>query len=434
MVDDRSLHTFMIISLLVHALFIYLIPRLFRPPEREERIGSYTQVQFIQSSLSPVRTKGHRTGLQPKKQKPIHTHSQEQKPVPVQHQVQEPVFVKPQVQEPVPGKHQAREPAPVRHQAQEPVLVQHRAQSPVPAQPQVREPVPVQHQAQEPVPVQPQAQKLVPIQRQEQDPVSVQLPVKGPDFLQPQVQKHVPAQAQERKVIPSREQKASQAQEQKAIQAKDRKAIPPAMDPKVRDLLRTVRDVPMPSFDLPRHQPREMQPLPLSNADLRNDLIDRNIGDEVIARQKRSSPATQTPPQPREVSSRRHMQEDLPKPVPEELDFDQEGPEDEIVQAGTFSITSDIEWQGRPRGIVRKPDRPPRYPEGYRGQTQGRIRLKFWVDNQGYVIRVIPMQKLDPRLDAVATDYLRQYRFEPVSKGKRGELEWGIIPFSFHLE
>lgn len=375
MVDDRSLHTFMIIALLVHALFIYLIPRLFRPPEREERIGSYTQVQLIQSSLSPVRTKGHGTGLKPKEQKPIHTQSQEQKPVPARHQTQKPV--------------------------------------------------PAWHQA----------QNHAPIQRQEQEPVSVQIPMKEPDFVQPQVQKHVPAQAQERKSIPSREQKAIPAKEQKAIPAKDRKAIPlPAMDPKVRDLMKTVRDVPMPSFDLPRHQPREIQPQPLSNADSRDDLIDRNIGDEVIARQKRSSPAIQPPPQPREVSSRRHVQENQPEPVHEEIDFDQEGPEEKIAQAGTSSITSNIEWQGRPRGIVRKPDSPPRYPEGYQRQTQGRIRLKFWVDNQGYVIRVIPMQKLDPRLDAVATDYLRQYRFEPVSKGKKGELEWGIIPFSFHLE
>jgi len=305
----------MIISLLLHALFIYLIPR---PVEHKEKIGSYTQVQLIQSSLSPVPTKR-------------------------------------------PGKRPL---------------------------PQEQKPVPAQQQEQKAVPVQQQAQELSPVQ--------------------PQVQKNVPAQPQEQKAIPV-----------------------PEMDSKVRDRMKTVRDVPMPSFNLPRPQQREIQPV--SDAALKDDFLDHDLGDEVVAQQSRSPSAVQTPPQPREVPTIRQEQER--QPVPEEKDFDQEAPEEKITQVGDPSIMSDIEWRGKPRRITRRPDHPPRYPEGYQGQTQGRIRLEFCVDSKGDVIQVRPIQKLDPRLDSVATDYLRQYKFEPLAgTARRAELEWGIIPFTFHLK
>jgi len=215
----------------------------------------------------------------------------------------------------------------------------------------------------------------------------------------------------------------------------------------------------------PRHMPAP-QPPPLpklaeepikrenkkKDKPIEDKLIDQPLPDEIASQQQeqrqlspRHMPAPQPPPLPKlaeEPIKRENKKEDvikpediLPKPEPEEIDFgDDEEAAEEVSDASlSSSFSPDIEWSGKPRRILYKPAYPPRYPEGYRGQTQGRIKLKFWVDSQGYVVRVVPMQKLDPRLDVVATEYLRQYRFEPISRGK-GELEWGIIPFSFRLE
>ncbi|GAH49370.1 unnamed protein product, partial [marine sediment metagenome] len=164
-----------------------------------------------------------------------------------------------------------------------------------------------------------------------------------------------------------------------------------------------------------------------AEAALEDEIMDR-LEDEIMDRQEQSSLA----PQPVEAMAKR--ENDLPSPVPEELEFDLEESMEEVPEKDVPPTNADIKWSGTPRRILYKPDHPPRYPDGYRGQVKGRIRLKFWVDSQGEVVRVVTMQKLDPRLDAVATGYLRQYRFEPVSKQRRHELQWGIIPFSFRLE
>ena len=226
----------------------------------------------------------------------------------------------------------------------------------------------------------------------------------------------------------------------------------PEIDPRMLERLKTVRDIKMPSFAPPWPKQKETIPLPHRDKPIEDKLIDQPLPDEIASQQQeqrqlspRHMPAPQPPPLPKlaeEPIKRENKKEDvikpediLPKPEPEEIDFgDDEEAAEEVSDASlSSSFSPDIEWSGKPRRILYKPAYPPRYPEGYRGQTQGRIKLKFWVDSQGYVVRVVPMQKLDPRLDVVATEYLRQYRFEPISRGK-GELEWGIIPFSFRLE
>lgn len=208
----------------------------------------------------------------------------------------------------------------------------------------------------------------------------------------------------------------------------------PEMDPKLLNRMKAVRDIQMPSFaPPPRPQQKETPPLPHADKTLEDEVIDQALADEISSQQKRLPAAAPQPP-PKPVEDAARQEESLPRPVPEELDFGDEEAAEEVAKEAIFSSASaDIEWSGKPRRILYRPAYPPRYPEGYQGQTQGRIRLKFWVDSQGYVVRVVPMQKLDPRLDVVATNYLRQYRFEPVSK-KKGDLEWGIIPFSFRLE
>lgn len=202
----------------------------------------------------------------------------------------------------------------------------------------------------------------------------------------------------------------------------------PEMDPLVRDQMKTPGDIPVPSFDLPWPQPEEASALTRPEAALKDDIMDR-LEDEIMDQQ-----AQEVSPAPKPVEAMVKREDDVPSPVPEELEFDPEEPMEKADAKDVPPMNADIKWSGTPRRILYKPDNPPRYPEGYRGQVQGRIRLKFWVDSQGEVVRAVPMQKLDPRLDAVATDYLRQYKFEPVSKDRRYELQWGIIPFSFRLE
>jgi TonB family protein len=202
----------------------------------------------------------------------------------------------------------------------------------------------------------------------------------------------------------------------------------PKMDPVVRDQMKTVGDLPIPSFELPWSQPDEVSASTGPEAELKDDAVDR-LEDEIMDQQAQPSPV----PEPAEIMAKR--EDDVPAPVPDELEFDPEEPIEEADENKDVPpMNADIKWSGTPRNILYKPDKPPRYPEGYRDQTQGGVKLKFWVDRQGEVVRAVPIRKLDPRLDAVATDYLRQYRFEPVSKDRRNELQWGTILFHFSLE
>ena len=199
----------------------------------------------------------------------------------------------------------------------------------------------------------------------------------------------------------------------------------PEINPVMRNRLYGLRDILMPSFDLSLPQQKELSALSYQDLICKEDLL---IEEEMIPEPAPPLP----PPQPMEVVAKR--KEDFPKPSLEEYNFDVEQLMDEIIE-DIPSDNMDIEWlSGKPRQIVTKPAYPPTYPPGYKGQLEGRIRLQFWVDADGFVIRVRPRQKLDPRLDAVATEYLRQYRFEPLRKNQGDKPQQGIIPFSFRLK
>ena len=204
------------------------------------------------------------------------------------------------------------------------------------------------------------------------------------------------------------------------------KDIPaPVMNPTIKKRLNGFRDILIPSFDLSLPQQKKTSPLSYRELITKEDmLIEEKITPE--------TPSPLPLPQSMEVVAKRR--EKIPNPPLEEHNFDIEQLMDEVIEDIPHD-DMDIEWlSGKPRQILTKPAYPPTYPSGYKGQLEGRIRLQFWVDADGFVIRVRPRQKLDPRLDAVATEYLRQYRFEPLKNGQGDTSQQGIIPFSFRLK
>ena len=199
----------------------------------------------------------------------------------------------------------------------------------------------------------------------------------------------------------------------------------PELSPLMKNRLNEFRDTLIPSFDLSLPPKKDPSPLPSRELVYKEDML---IEEKIMPESAAPLPL----PQSMEVAAKR--QENFPKPALEKHNFDIEQLMDEVIE-DIPSDNMDIEWlSGKPRQIVNKPAYPPTYPPGYKGQLEGRIRLQFWVDADGFVIRVRPRQKLDPRLDAVATEYLRQYRFEPLKKSQGDKPQQGVIPFSFHLK
>lgn len=74
---------------------------------------------------------------------------------------------------------------------------------------------------------------------------------------------------------------------------------------------------------------------------------------------------------------------------------------------------------------------PPPPTATVEGETD--IELRFWILPNGTVSRVIPVSKADPRLEALASNYLRQWRFNALPLGAEQDEQWGIIPFKFRI-
>ena len=51
----------------------------------------------------------------------------------------------------------------------------------------------------------------------------------------------------------------------------------------------------------------------------------------------------------------------------------------------------------------------------------------------GTVSRVVPLKKSDPRLETLAINYLRNWRFNPLPLDAPSEEQWGVIPFKFRI-
>jgi len=87
-----------------------------------------------------------------------------------------------------------------------------------------------------------------------------------------------------------------------------------------------------------------------------------------------------------------------------------------------------IEGPASERKVISKPARLPELQI----DVEVTIRLKFWVLPDGTVGEVIPLQRGDVRLERAAIQYLKSWRFTPVSPDK--PTVWGIIPIKYQLK
>jgi TonB family protein len=66
-------------------------------------------------------------------------------------------------------------------------------------------------------------------------------------------------------------------------------------------------------------------------------------------------------------------------------------------------------------------------------ESESEIELRFWILPNGAVGRVVPVKKADPRLEALAINYLRNWRFNPLPSDAPQDEQWGVIPFKFRI-
>jgi TonB family protein len=66
-------------------------------------------------------------------------------------------------------------------------------------------------------------------------------------------------------------------------------------------------------------------------------------------------------------------------------------------------------------------------------ENEAEIELRFWILPNGTVSRVVPLKKSDPRLETLAINYLRNWRFNPLPPDVPSEEQWGVIPFKFRI-
>lgn len=90
-------------------------------------------------------------------------------------------------------------------------------------------------------------------------------------------------------------------------------------------------------------------------------------------------------------------------------------------------ISLAIEGPASMRQVISKPLRLPEIDL----DVEVTIRLKFWVLPDGSVGEVVPLQRGDIRLERAAIQYLKSWRFTPLSSGN--QTVWGIIPITYKL-
>jgi len=73
----------------------------------------------------------------------------------------------------------------------------------------------------------------------------------------------------------------------------------------------------------------------------------------------------------------------------------------------------------------------PKYPDGVSKEID--VKLRFTILPDGTVGTIIPLMKVDSRLENAAMNSLRQWRFEPLPKGQKQFDQTAIIVFPYRL-
>ncbi|MEI6090454.1 MAG: TonB family protein [bacterium] len=94
---------------------------------------------------------------------------------------------------------------------------------------------------------------------------------------------------------------------------------------------------------------------------------------------------------------------------------------------GLGSGFGDIEWGGGGNRIVLS-KQVPKFPKNVK--TSATIKVKFYVQPDGSVSKIIPLQKADPELERAVIEALKKWRFNPI---KSDVVMVGTIPITFIL-
>ncbi len=81
------------------------------------------------------------------------------------------------------------------------------------------------------------------------------------------------------------------------------------------------------------------------------------------------------------------------------------------------------------RKILERP-----HPPQVKSKVEAEIELTLWVLPNGAVDRVVPSVKGDSELERAAIQYLKQWRFAPLSQDQPQAVQWGTIPIKFKLQ
>jgi len=103
----------------------------------------------------------------------------------------------------------------------------------------------------------------------------------------------------------------------------------------------------------------------------------------------------------------------------------------EGVDEGKGNFGFELDFGGKGQRKIYSYTIPP-YPSGVSKEID--VKLQFTIMADGSVGRIIPIQKADTRLEAVAMNSLRQWRFEALPDELNGKPQTAIITFPFRLK
>lgn len=102
----------------------------------------------------------------------------------------------------------------------------------------------------------------------------------------------------------------------------------------------------------------------------------------------------------------------------------------ELTGEGTGKFGFDIDFGGKGMRKIYSYTLPP-YPQGVSKEID--VKLRFTILPDGTVGKIFPLIKADNRLETVAINSLRQWRFEPLPKGQSQAGQTVVITFPFRL-
>ncbi len=120
--------------------------------------------------------------------------------------------------------------------------------------------------------------------------------------------------------------------------------------------------------------------------------------------------------------------------------------EDKVTQGIIARMTISTQPEKPPAHILKNDTAGIRGPAGRRKilykpeipevkiEREGEVELKFWVLPDGSVGSVVPLLRGDAELERIATNYIKQWRFNPLNEGGSTVEQWGTITVKFRLK